>query len=88
LHEKQLPLQALLQQTPWAHWLDRHSLAREQALPWGLSPQEPFTQVAGAWQSLLLEQTRPQLAPLHLYGAQEVAAGTLQAPLRQVASWV
>jgi hypothetical protein len=65
LHEKQLPAQALLQHTPWAHWPDRQSWAREQALPSGFNPHDPFTQVAGAWQLLLLEQVRPQFAPLH-----------------------
>ena len=46
-HDWQAPPQPALQQYPWAQMLLRHSLLPPQAEPFGLSPQELFTQLFG-----------------------------------------
>src|SRR5262249_42353478 len=51
LHVWQLPLQALLQQTPWAQKLETHSLAAAQVLPSPFRPQDPALHTAGGAQS-------------------------------------
>jgi hypothetical protein len=80
----QVAVQALLQQTPWAQKLLRHSSPRAQIWPRPFRPQEPPWQVLGMTQSLLLAQVLAQAVPLHRYGAQLVAAGLVHAPLLQV----
>jgi hypothetical protein len=62
----QVPVQPLLQHTPWAQKLLAHSSARAQIAPSDFLPQLVFWQVFGAWQSLLVLQVLPQLVPLHL----------------------
>jgi hypothetical protein len=88
LQEKQLAVQALPQQTPWAQKLEAHSAAAEQRAPRGFFPQEPFWQTAGDTHWPSLAQLAPQEAPLQRKGAQEVAAGETQRPPLQVPSWV
>ena len=88
LQEKQLDVQAVEQQTPWAQKLLRHSSAREQTAPGGFLPHEPFTQVLGATQSELVEQALPQRLPLHLKGVHREVAGVTQRPSLQVLCWV
>ena len=88
LQEKQLAVQALAQQTPWAQKLEAHSAAPEQRAPSGFFPQDPFWQTAGATQSASLAQTAPQAGPLQRKGAQEVAAGEAHRPPLQVPVWV
>ena len=48
LHAMQAPVQAALQQIPWAQEPDWHSFPELQSAPCGLSPQEPLTQVLPA----------------------------------------
>jgi hypothetical protein len=88
LQEKQLAVQAVPQQTPWAQKLEAHSAPAEQRAPVGFLPQDPFTQTAGDTHWLSLAQLAPQPAPLQRKGAQEVAAGDTQRPPLQVPSCV
>jgi hypothetical protein len=88
LQAKQLAVQALAQQTPWAQKLEAHSTAAEHRAPSGFFPQDPFWHTAGATQSASPAQLAPQEAPLHRKGAQEAAAGERQRPPLQVPSWV
>jgi hypothetical protein len=84
----QVAVQALLQQTPWAQKLLAHSSGRAQICPSPFFPQDAVWQTLGAAQSLVVAQVFPQAVPLHLYGAQLLAAGLVQAPLVQVPCWV
>jgi hypothetical protein len=79
-HDRQVPVQALSQQTPWAQKPEAHSVPSAQAAPGGLSPHEPLAQTAGGAQSAsavheLLHTETPQRN-----GKQELEAGVTQAP--------
>jgi hypothetical protein len=80
-HETQAPLQALLQQTPWAQvspvW---HSPLLEQLPPGGFKPQEPLVQTWPVEQSASAVQVALQAATPHLKGTHDVAAGVTQVP--------
>lgn len=52
LHDTQLPVQALLQQTPWAQKLDVQSDGCEHGWPMARVPQLPLVQTAGDAQPL------------------------------------
>jgi hypothetical protein len=88
LHEKQLAVQAVRQQTPWAQKPDMQSVAFAQTAPGGRFPHDPFTQTLPAEHCALVEQVLPQPAPLQRYGVQALAAGEVQAPLLQTPSAV
>lgn len=60
--EVQVPLQAVLQQTPCAHCPLAHSVAPPHAVPRGFNPHEPFTQTLGAVQSPSCMQVALQAA--------------------------
>jgi hypothetical protein len=66
LQEKQLAVQAVPQQTPWAQKVEAQSVLREQTAPFGFLPQEPFTHTLVPEHWVLVEQEVPQLLPLHL----------------------
>ena len=51
LHDWQVPLQLVAQQTPWLQKLDLHSSALEHVRPMSLRPHDPFVQTAGGLQS-------------------------------------
>ena len=53
LHDLQVPLQFVAQQTPWLQKPDLHSVAPAQLRPFSLRPQELLVQTAGRLQSLL-----------------------------------
>jgi hypothetical protein len=55
-HDLQVPVQSVLQQTPWAQNPDWHSVPAPHVAPGGLRPQLPALQVAGATQSASTEQ--------------------------------
>lgn len=55
------PVQAALQQTPWAQCPDLHSLSPEHWAGGSLRPQEPFTQVLGGAHWLLFWQLVKQV---------------------------
>lgn len=56
LHEKQLPLHAVEQQTPCAHVPDEHCPPELQTAPFGSKPQERFWHVFDPEHCMLLEQ--------------------------------
>lgn len=56
LHDLQVPLQFVEQQTPWLQKLDLHSVPLAQLRPLSLRPQEPLVHMAGKLQSLLVVQ--------------------------------
>jgi hypothetical protein len=55
-HEKHDPVQAVAQQTPWAHWPDLHSVPVEQNAPFGLRPHEAWTHTLPGEQAVSLPQ--------------------------------
>ncbi len=80
-HETQVPVQAALQQTPWAQKLELHSAAIVQAAPLGSLPQLPLMQVFGAAQSALAVQVvRQAPAVLQAYGSHSVLVTVRQTP--------
>jgi hypothetical protein len=80
-HEKQTPLQAVLQQTPWAHTLLVHSPSFAHSAPFGFVPHEFDVQTFGAEHCVLAEQAVPQAVPLHVYGAQLCWVDAMQLPV-------
>jgi hypothetical protein len=73
-HERQLPVQASLQQTPSAQNPDRHWLLPVQGAPSSLTPQVPIRQCPPGEQSLSLRQVSRQLAAVQANGAQSMTA--------------
>jgi hypothetical protein len=51
-HERQRPLQAVMQQVPWAQKPELQSASTPQLAPIGFLPQLPFRQVAPVAQSV------------------------------------
>ena len=80
LHDLQVLLHSVEQQTPCLQKLDLHSLSAEQVRPGSLRPHEPLVQTAGGSQSELLEHAALHAAEPHRYGKQETAAGFTQVP--------
>jgi hypothetical protein len=78
--DMQVPVQALLQQTPWAQKVLLHSVQPEQTAPLGLSPQDPAMQEAGIAQSPSVAQVALQALVPQANGKQEEDAGTPQVP--------
>ena len=60
LHDLQVPLQFVAQQTPWLQKVDLHSAPLAQVRPLSLRPQDPLVQTAGESQSLLAVQAALQ----------------------------
>jgi hypothetical protein len=56
LHDLQVPLQFVAQQTPWLQKVDLHSAPLAQVRPLSFKPQEPLVQTAGEAQSLFAVQ--------------------------------
>jgi hypothetical protein len=84
-HDWHAPVQAELQQKPWAQTPDTHSTFPPHAWPFGFKPHRPVValQTAGGAQSAALvagEQLALHAAPPHLNDPQDTAAGVLQAP--------
>lgn len=89
LHEKQLAVQGIAQQTPCAHMPISQSDACVHTAPTGRRPQDRFTHTLPAAQSLLTVQKLPQRRSLlHRYGAQVLEGNAEQLPFRQIASSV
>jgi hypothetical protein len=76
----QVPVQALLQQTPWAQNPVVHSVPSAQTAPGGLRPQEPLLQTAGGAQSASAVQALLQTEEPQRNGKHELEAGVTQAP--------
>ncbi len=62
---RQLPVQAVVQQTPSAQKPLAHSLPAEQGWPGDLGPQLPFTQLCPCTQSASLAQWLTQALLVH-----------------------
>jgi hypothetical protein len=80
LHDWQVPLQLVAQQTPCVQSLDLHSSALEQVRPLSLRPHDPFVQTAGGLQSAFALQAFLQAEEPHMYGEHEDEAGVTQVP--------
>jgi hypothetical protein len=80
-HDRQVPLQAVEQQTPCSQCPDAQSVATAQAAPGGFGPQLPETQDAPATQSASVAQVdRQPPAGAQAYGAQDADAPTPHVP--------
>jgi hypothetical protein len=80
-HDRQVPVQAMPQQTPCSQKLELHSGPPPQAAPIGFLPQLPLMQLLGAMQSLSLLQIvlqRPSAA--HRNGAHDCPATVSHLP--------
>ncbi len=77
---RQLPVQAVAQQTPSAQTPLPHSLPAEHACPRAFGPQLPFTQVWPLMQSASLAQWLTQAVPLQRYGTQAWTPWARQVP--------
>jgi hypothetical protein len=74
-------VQAVPQQTPWAHELLAHSDPPAHAAPAGLRPQEPERQKRPEAQSLSVAQVVLQAALTpQAYGMQDCGVGVTQVP--------
>jgi hypothetical protein len=73
-------LQAVLQQTPSVQLPLLHCAPRVQTAPFGLRPQEPFTQVLGGTQSLSRLQLERHAVLLHAKVPQDTSVGVAQLP--------
>ena len=79
--DMQVPVQALLQQTPCAQKPDWQAAAAEQGAPGGSFPQLPLVQELGATQSLLVVQVILQAPVPHWKGSHSVEVTVLQFPV-------
>jgi hypothetical protein len=80
LQDRQAPLQALSQQTPWAQKPDSHSPPAEQAPPFVFLPHEPPWHEVPAEHPVLAVQDSKHRAPLQAYGSQLTEAPAMQLP--------
>ncbi len=80
LHDLQVPLQFVEQQTPWLQKPDLHSLPAEQVRPGSFNPHELFAQVLGDEQALMLEQAALQAPEPHRNGEHELEPGFTHLP--------
>ena len=81
LHDLQVELHSVEQQTPWRQNPDLHSDPSAQVRPGSFRPHEPLVQTAGGAQSVLAMQDGLHAPAPHRKGAQERAAGFTQVPL-------
>jgi hypothetical protein len=63
-HDRQMPTQAVAQQTPCSHRVELHSAAAAQLAPIGFLPQLPARQVFGLVHSLDVEHVMRQAPPV------------------------
>jgi hypothetical protein len=81
LHDRQVPEQALPQQTPCSQKPELHSGPPPQAAPIGFLPQLPLRQLFGAMQSASLAQmVRQRLSVAQLNGAHDWPGIDMQVP--------
>jgi hypothetical protein len=79
-HERQRPVQSVLQQTPCAQKPLAHSLPSAHVAPGDLRPHEPFVHIAGGPQSSSVVQLALHAEAPQRNGKHEVAPGVTQAP--------
>jgi hypothetical protein len=71
-HDRQVPLQSVPQQIPWAQKPELHSAALPHVAPTGFFPQLPLRQLFGGRQSLSLAQIWRHLPSVpHMNGAHD-----------------
>ncbi len=80
-HDLHTPLQAAVQQTPWAQMFDRHSMLLLQDAPGFFFPHELPLQTLGGTQFLSWVQASKHLVLLQANGAHDRDGGAAQAPL-------
>ena len=81
-HERQVPAQAVAQQTPSSQKPELHSAAAAQVAPIGFLPQLPLAQVLGALQSAFDAQVPRQAAVgPQTYGSQVLGVAARQLPV-------
>ena len=81
-HERQVPAHAVAQQTPCSHRFELQSAAAAHAVPIGLRPQLPVTQLFGLVQSPDDVHDERQAAPApHTYGSHDDADVVWQVPV-------
>ena len=78
--DRQVPVQAVRQQTPCAQMPLVHSAPSAQVAPSDLRPHEPAVHTAGASQSASAEQLALHTDAPQLNGKHEVEAGVTQVP--------
>ena len=69
------PVQALLQQIPWAQVLLAHSVPFEQDAPSPFRPQLELMQTLGEAHCASFEQLERQRVPVHMFGKHASGAG-------------
>ena len=79
-HDMQLPLQAVMQQTPWAQNPLWQSPGAAQLAPGGRKPHDPLLQTLGVAQSASAVQVDLKARLPHLNGKQELCGGVTHAP--------
>ena len=79
-HDRQVPVQAVSQQTPCAQNPDTHDDAVVQAAPGGSLPQLPFAQTLGATQSAFVVQVALQAAVPQANGVHVAVVAARQVP--------
>ena len=81
-HDRQVPVQLELQQTPCWHRPEAHSVAPVHVVPSGFFVHWPALQMLGAMQSALVAQVVRQV-PLgpQLYAPHEIGVATWQVPV-------
>jgi hypothetical protein len=81
LHDRQVPVQSVPQQTPCSQKVELHSGPPPHAAPIGFLPQLPFWQLLGAMQSASVIQTvRQRPSVPQLKGVHDCPAVATQAP--------
>jgi len=80
-HDWQVPLHAVMQQTPCAQNPDRHSPPTPHATPGAFFAQLPPMQVKGATQSVSTVHVVRQAAPPQLYGSHMDVVAAWQVPV-------
>jgi hypothetical protein len=90
LQDMHVPLQVVLQQTPWTQLPEPHSAPMAQVAPFGSLPQLPLaSQVLGETQSVLPLQVTLHAPVPHLNGSHIVVTPARQSPApSQVLAWV
>jgi hypothetical protein len=79
-HDRQVPVQAVRQQTPCAQKPEAHSAPSAHVAPGDFSPHEPLVHTAGVAQSASAAQVALHTCAPQRKGKQDVAGGVTQRP--------
>jgi hypothetical protein len=79
--DRQAPVQALLQQTPWAQNVLMHSTPAVHEAPLGFLPHDTLMHELGARHCALVVQALKHLVPLQTYGLHGTESGAVHAPV-------